>query len=193
MTVLLLYWLAFGCAQTRRTMATGAAGAAGDSTAGLPADLGDKSPGNVTFQLSVNPTTSYCATSNNCSAPEFIAVVDELGNAVQRAVINCAAVSCDRCVAPPCLGIACSSRGELVTEQRLTWDGAVNVQSTCGSLATSCSGRAYIRPGKFVARMCATPGTLTPGDAPECVPSGPVECVEVPFEYPSSAAVGGSL
>ena len=195
-TVLVLGWpLAFGCARTHRPVETGAAGAGagGDSTGGVPANLGDKSSGNVTFELAVSATKSYCATSTNCSAADLVAVLDGDGNPVRRGVVDCAAVACDTCAAPGCLGIDCPSRGEPVTEQRLSWDGAVNVQSTCGAMMTSCSGRAYVRPGKFVARMCATPGTLTAGDVPECVPSGPPACVDVPFEYPSSAVVRGTL
>lgn len=193
---LVLAWpLAFGCAQTHRPVGTGAAGAGadGDSTGGVTAGLGDKSSGNVTFDLAVGATKSYCATSTNCSTPDLFAVLDADGNPVRRAVVDCAAVDCDTCAPPGCLGIDCPSRGESVSAQRLSWDGAVNVQSTCGAKMTSCSGRAYVRPGEFVARMCATPGTLTAGAVPECVPSGPPECVDVPFEYPSSAVVRGSL
>ncbi len=45
--------------------------------------------------------------------------------------------------------------------------------------------------GTYVARFCATPGTLgtSDGGPPVCTPTGPQECVEVPFAFPSSQPV----
>jgi hypothetical protein len=45
--------------------------------------------------------------------------------------------------------------------------------------------------GTYVARFCATPGTLgtSDGGAQSCAVTGAQECVEVQFDFPSSQPV----
>ena len=40
-----------------------------------------------------------------------------------------------------------------------TWDGAYVESSTCGG-GTACHGARFVPPGRYFARLCATPGTL---------------------------------
>jgi hypothetical protein len=44
--------------------------------------------------------------------------------------------------------------------------------------------------------MCATPGTLTSpdgGGVPSCTATGAIECVDVPFDLPSTTVAEGQL
>jgi hypothetical protein len=41
--------------------------------------------------------------------------------------------------------------------------------------------------------MCATPGTLAGGAQPSCAPTGPEECVDLPFEFPGQTVVEAVL
>jgi hypothetical protein len=67
--------------------------------------------------------------------------------------------------------------------------------STCG-MGNSCYQPNHVAPGRYVARMCATPGTLSPPDAgfqSTCTASGPAQCADVPFDYPGPTPVVGKL
>ena len=76
----------------------------------------------------------------------------------------------------------------------MEWDGTVYATSTCGA-GTSCTGPTYVKPGKYSATVCATPGSLTgpDGGVPQCVTSGPVQCATVEFDFPSSTVVKGTV
>jgi hypothetical protein len=81
-----------------------------------------------------------------------------------------------------------------VKTMEFKWDGAAVSQSTCGNKMT-CYQPGFVKAGHYVARMCATPGTIIPSDGglPTCTATGPVECVEVPFDIPGSSTVEGTL
>ena len=94
-----------------------------------------------------------------------------------------------------CPGIACPSQGVPVTNVVMTWGGSYVGTSKCGD-NRDCYLWKYLPAGNYVAVMCATPGTL---DAPEggawptCTPTGAAQCVRVPFEFPSTNVVEGTL
>jgi hypothetical protein len=93
--------------------------------------------------------------------------------------------------------IACPAGkyGVSVDSTTTTWDGSYTEQDSCapsvGALAVSCTASKFATPGTYVARFCATPGTLAPtdGGAPYCTTTGYEECVEVPFSFPASQPV----
>ena len=79
--------------------------------------------------------------------------------------------------------------------RRLKWDETSVGKSTCG-MGTSCTTFPHVPDGKYVAHMCATPGTLSMTDAspePMCTATGATECVDVPFTVPSVMPVVGRL
>jgi hypothetical protein len=161
--------------------------------AGAGGELVDASPGTVTFEVTADPAKSFCGTSRSCKEPEFVSILDGTGAAIRRAEANCSAVACETCAAPGCIGIECPTVGKAITEQKLTWDGAVNVQATCGASATSCVRQAFVPEGNYRVRLCLTPGTVTEGDAPECVASGAPECVELSFAFPNDGVISASF
>jgi hypothetical protein len=77
----------------------------------------------------------------------------------------------------------------------MDWDGTYYTMSTCGT-NVGCYQKNTVPAGKYIARMCGTPGKLDNPDAgfqANCVASGPQVCVDVPFEYPGSTPVVGNL
>ena len=94
----------------------------------------------------------------------------------------------------PCPGIACITQGVPVTTKDYPWDGSAFATSTCGA-KMACYQPGFVPAGHYVARMCATPGTLSSdGGFPQtCTPTGPIECVDVPFDFPSAPLVLGQL
>jgi hypothetical protein len=78
-----------------------------------------------------------------------------------------------------------------------TWDGSYFQASTCGA-GKSCFEDACAPPGKYLAHMCAYPDGEDGGAGPFCsfnpqaVPAKAV-CVEVPFDFPSTGVVEGTI
>jgi hypothetical protein len=68
------------------------------------------------------------------------------------------------------------------------WDGTYYASGTCGPSASACMSYQCAPPGRYVALMRACP--LASPDSP-C--EGNVQCAQVPFDYPTSATVVGSL
>ena len=65
---------------------------------------------------------------------------------------------------------------------------------------TDCAGAALLLrsrgpQGEAWLVMCATPGTLAPdaNQVQQCTASGPAQCVEVPFDFPTDKTVTGTL
>ena len=157
-------------------------------------EAGDSFPcstGAVTFQMRVAAPSvvSYCA-GTACSR-WWLAIETERGDAVAlylECTLNCVDCRSSGCTPPICLFPPPMKPGG----EELIWDGTVWVQSTCGA-RQSCAAPACAPPGKYVARMCAI--TNATPDAGACTPAptpGPT-CVEVEFEYPTTAPVTGVL
>jgi hypothetical protein len=164
-----------------------------DPDAGLP-----RSPGSVTLRMTLAPGTSFCQT---CDEGDHITVrsMDGLVISIPHGGFSCD-VDCDTCGRRPCaLRPSCPPSVHPTRDQQLAWDGMFSVWSTCGSPPVSCSYSIYrfVPPGRYVARMCATRGTIIPYPAQEggdrCRESGSPECIEVPFDFPSDTPVEGVL
>ncbi len=166
------------------TGATGSGGSAG-------------SQGNAKFDFQINNGKSYCRSTDGCDFSSNISVKDASGTVLGRSAGFCH-TPCDTCEQLPCPGIACQVlHGEPVTAEQITWDGSYYQGGTCNG-STQCLTKLFAPPGKYTAVMCATPGDLVddaslPSDLKACKPSGPQECVEVPFGFPSAQTVSGSL
>jgi hypothetical protein len=187
----------FGCSSGSGdgAMTDGGAGSGGLGGSGGSSGSGGSggvSPGSVTLVLEIAAGKSYCQ-SAGCGPMSSIAIKDASGAFVSRSPGDCY-TDCDGCEMLPCPGAACQLQGYAVTGETVTWDGTRWLGSTCNG-TTQCVGRSYAPPGQYTAVMCATPGTLAPdqNQVDQCTASGPEECVEVPFEFPSSQSYTGTL
>jgi hypothetical protein len=159
------------------------------------AELGDHppdpkmSPGTVTLRLLLPSTRSFCDQLQACQfSATHITLANTFGQPFQISTGFCPTFCSAQCTPQPCPGIACPIGGgvALTTSVEMTWDGSYYDSSTCGS-GTTCYIPRFVAPGHYTAQMCATPGTLSDGDAappPTCTASGPQECVAVQFEIP---------
>jgi hypothetical protein len=148
------------------------------------------SPGTVMIEFSVVGAQSYCMTMA-CTGPT-IDIKDLSGHSL----FNVGAMGCDaECSTCEvlCLG-ACLPSGIAVTGANMAWDGGYATRSTCRG-GTSCLETSYVQKGRYIAEMCATPGTLTGPDAGlwQCVASGPATCGQVEFDFPSGGVVKGQV
>ena len=162
---------------------------------GPPADP-DVSPGMVTVRLLLPATRSFCDQVAPCvSAVSHVAFGTGSGQWLTIGAPFCA-YGCATCQPTPCPGVpVCTSApwGVPVTTVETSWDGSYVEQSTCGNGAACFSPR-FVRRGRYVARLCATPGVVTgDGAAPTCTATGPQECVDVPFDLPGPSPVEGRL
>ena len=170
----------------------GSSGSGGNGGSGGSGGSGGTSPGTVTLVLEIAPGTSYCQ-SGGCGPVSSIAIKDASGTFIVRSPGDCY-TPCETCQMQPCPGAACELRGYDVPGETLTWDGTSWLGSTCGA-TQSCLSKSFAAPGQYVAVMCATPGTLQEdaSQTPQCVGTGADECVEVPFEFPSTQTFTGTL
>jgi hypothetical protein len=175
--------------------------ACSSSDDGTPGSGLSTSPGTATIEFTVDGAQSYCAQSACGEAPS-IDIEDSSGHSLFAVTSSCESVSCDTCSTTPCPGFACMMRGIAVTGAKLQWNGAYNVNSTCGA-GKSCVAVTYAKPGKYTAKFCATPGKLVAPDgggqqstsfsAVTCETTGPAQCGAVDFEFPSSTTVRGTV
>ena len=171
---------------------TGASSGTGGSGGGAGTGGSAGSPGTVSVTFEVPGTKTYCQ-QGECGASSSVVIKDASGNALMRYPGDCY-TPCDTCQSLPCPGYACQPQGYAVTGESFEWDGTYYAQSTCGQ-GTSCLAHSYAKPGKYSAVMCATPGTLAPdaNQVQQCTPTGPAECVAVPFDFPADKSVTGTL
>jgi hypothetical protein len=154
----------------------------------------ETSPGTVTLRLDLPSTRSFCDRGCGISHISIIPLVGD-GHPLWWTAVPCGSVMCSsECVAAPCTAGACPPGGWPITEAALVWDGSYYDWSTCGG-GTKCYNRHFVRPGRYFANMCATPGTITQGDGGwgECTSTGPQECVEVLFDFPGPPLVEATL
>jgi hypothetical protein len=148
------------------------------------------SPGTVTLRLLLPQGQQFCDIINNCSGPTHFFVGKESGNWLPFNPGPCGGgVPCHTCMPLPCAAGACDP-GPIslpVTNVESTWDGSYVDWSTCGSGARCYSPR-FVAPGRYVARLCATPG-VTDADGITCMQTGPEECVETTFDLPGPTLV----
>ncbi len=161
---------------------------------------GSASPGTVTLQIVLPPGRTYCDENPSCIGTQHLTVLTASGQPLSLGGgIGCG-VSCDTCAPIPCPEvpvIACPAGpfGVSVQGYAFTWDGGYTDQESCSptntTVAQSCFASKFATPGTYVARFCATPGTLAPtdGGAPYCTSTGSQECMEVGFLFPASNPV----
>jgi hypothetical protein len=172
----------------------GGSGGAVGGGGGLGGSGGGTSPGSVTLKFEVPTTKTYCVSTDTCSAVTSIVIKDSTGTALGRFSGDCY-TDCTSCEMLPCPGYACQQQGMAVTGETLEWDGSYWAASSCGSPQQQCTGHFYAAAGSYTAVMCATPGDLVPDatSTMQCTNTGAAECVEVPFEFPSSQTYTGTL
>ncbi len=166
------------------------AGCGGSGSSDSPGSGGGTSAGNAHVVFQIGNGKSYCTTSN-CGSIGGPGIKDASGKALRLSAGDCY-TPCDTCEMLPCPGAACQeAHGVAITGGELKWDGHHFEQGTCNG-SVSCFRRVFAPPGKYTARMCATPGDLVdapPSQLKQCQASGPQECVDVDFDYPSTAPV----
>lgn len=184
-----------GAAGSGASSGSGGTGASsGSGGTGASAGTGGQagSPGSVTVTFEVPSSKTYCQ-QGECGASTSILIKDAAGNGLLRYPGDCY-TPCETCEMLPCPGYACQPQGYAITGESFEWDGTYYAQQSCGA-GTSCLAHSYAKPGKYTAVMCATPGTLAPdvNQVQQCTATGPAECVEVPFDFPTDQSVTGKL
>lgn len=156
---------------------------------------GGTSPGTSHIVFQISNSLSYCKTSSCGSTGGDVGVLDASGKSLRLSAGDCY-TPCDTCEMLPCPGAACQeAHGIEVTGAELNWDGHYFEDGTCNG-TVACVTRRFAAPGKYTAKMCATPGDVVdapPSTLKQCVTSGPAECAEVEFDFPSSAPVTAQL
>jgi hypothetical protein len=159
-----------------------------------PPDQG-VSPGTATVRLQLPASRSFCDQTSGCGGVSHVTFGTPAGQWLDVAPRYCS-VQCSTCVAQPCPAIPVCIGQDAGVEIRTidaTWDGSYVESSTCGN-AVACTRPRFVRPGRYVARLCATPGDVSmQGAAPVCTPTGPEECVEAPFDLPGPGVVETTL
>jgi hypothetical protein len=147
------------------------------------------SPGTVTLRALLPASPSYCDVIQGCSGPGHVSIGTEPGNWLGFGTGAGCAVECSTCGPAPCpkiLPIACPATTSIaVTNLEATWDGGYVEWSTCGG-GTACYRSRFVPPGRYYARMCATPGTLMDGT---CAQTSAPECVDITFDLPGPSPV----
>jgi hypothetical protein len=178
---------------------TGVGGTSGTGGAIGTAGAGGRSSGTTTLRLTLPPMRSFCDENPSCTTTQHLWILDSSGQALTLSPVGCQ-LDCGSCAAPPCPElplIACPAGnfGVAVNSYDFTWDGSYVENGGCdpsgASVALACVYALFASPGTYVARFCATPGTLgTPdGGAQTCTTTGPQECVEVAFSFPTAQPV----
>jgi hypothetical protein len=149
----------------------------------------------VTFGIDRAAGTSdaWClGAPQGCSA-EWLTVKDSSGSGLARA--NNCGTPCATCTPMGCPAY-CAMPSELkVGGATTTWEGQIFVAGTCGA-SMSCQSPSCAAPGRYTAVMCAFPNPSPDGGLGLSCATGAAAaqtCVEVPFDYPGTATVSGTL
>jgi len=165
---------------------TGSTGTGGSNGSG-------GSPGTVTFVLTTASATAFCDQVTCGSGNQHLAILTPSGDQLDwPGGVGCG-TDCSTCrdLACPLLAIVCPApEGVVYTGGTMSWDGSFNVTSTCGAAHTSCVQPRYAPPGQYVAKFCATVGTVSQPDAglPVCN-VGAQQCVQTTFDYPAAGTI----
>jgi hypothetical protein len=196
--VALVGFTSIACGTSSLTGPTGTGGATGTGgTTGAGGKVGGDlgSPGQVTFVLTTPPSISFCDQRSCGDGNPHLSIWTTDGTEINWQGGGGCLPSCDECepVACPLLPIFCPApEGFAYTGATLTWDGVdTNNSLTCGDAHTTCSRTSYWHPGGYVARFCATPGTVSQPDGgfPVCTATGVPVCTETIFQFPAAGTV----
>jgi hypothetical protein len=147
-------------------------------------------PQSVTLRLVIPMNRSFC---DRCGSGSLITILDDAGHAVETNIPFCS-TTCSTCAPTLCPPIVCAAQA-VPAENDFTWDGTSVTPATCGN-NVACYQPGHAPAGHYVARMCATPGTITTADGgfpSTCTATGSIECVDVPFDFPGPSPVVGTL
>ena len=159
-----------------------------------PRDQG-VSPGTVTFRLRLPSARSYCDLVNGCfGEPEHVSIATTAGSWLPLSVGLCEIDCSGSCVVHPCDLLCPIGTAVALTQVEKTWDGSFYPSSTCGN-STPCTDMRYVAPGRYRARLCATPGVVSTAQAGNqtCTPTTPQECVETMFDIPGPSPIEMAL
>jgi hypothetical protein len=189
-----------GSGGTRATGGVGAtggssgAGAGGMAAGGAGGSAPTASQGSATLRLKLAPGSAYC--DDGCPPTGHIGLGSVSAPKGSMTIVPpCGSVFCDTCLANQCPGSPCGPR-TVQDNEELTWDGTYYEASRCGPQAMGCWRKTFAAAGQYIAIMCATPGTISQPDGGGllvCTKTGDLQCVEVPFTFPSSTPVVGTL
>jgi hypothetical protein len=170
----------------------GDSGAQGDTAFVCPAPTCPIAP--VNFVLTVADPSQFCV--NDCDNWLSIEAADggDLGSYGGSdgcgATLDCCYchVYDGGCAEP---GYACI--GQSLTDAGLqeTWNGLTATRGACGEQALACTFETCAPAGAYLAVMCVTESDA--GSQLCDISGGTGRCVRVPFDYPSTAVVRGSL
>jgi hypothetical protein len=191
---------ASGSTGTAGNIGSGGAGGSSMVTDGSSGTGGSDvtcSAGTVSFHVSA-ASGDYCSYSS-CGTPGVGAsvVVSVKSAAGQEMPLagDCVTTSCRDCLFHRC---DCPAPQRLGPQgQTITWDGTYLQQGTCGMgggvAAAGCSNKKCATPGMYTATICAYPAVPDAGGCPATVGPAVPTCIDVPFDYPSTAPVEGAL
>jgi hypothetical protein len=161
--------------------------------------LGDPpaaSPGTVTLRLLLQSPQTFCDQRLPCGGSAHVAIRNDDGHWLRTEAGWCATPCSMECPHPVCSTIACggSGTGVEIREIEQTWDGAYLESSYCGD-TIACYTSRFAPPGRYIARLCATPGALSTSSAgpPTCNAQAESKCVEVPFDLPGPSPIEAYL
>jgi hypothetical protein len=191
-----------GCGTSSLTGSTGLGGSTG--TGGTPTGgsggggSAGGSPGTITFMLTTPSSVSFCDQLTCGGGNQHLSIFTADGTELSWPAGSGCGVDCASCSPMPCpqIAILCpASEGVAYTGGTLTWDGSFTATSSCGTAHTTCTGPRYAAPGSYVAKFCATVGTVSQPDAglPVCSSTYPTVCTEATFQYPAAGTVLISL
>jgi hypothetical protein len=150
----------------------------------------------ITLTLDVPADKPYCDQTMACAAPTHFQILNAAGQPVAFSMPFCSTMCMPNCLPVACpLGVCIAPHGTMFTGAQMNWDGSVYTMSTCG-MNVGCYNKSQAPAGKYIARMCGTPGKLDNPDAgfqANCVASGPQVCIDVSFDFPGPTPVVGKL
>ena len=196
---LAVYLLALtGCTPGTLGSATGTGGTTGTGgSTGGTTGTGGASPGTTTLRITIPATQSFCDENPSCTTTQHLWILNASGQALTLGAVGCTP-DCSTCTALPCPElpiVACPAGnfGVAVTSYDYTWDGSYIQSGSCtsGDLSLNCADAMFATPGRYDARFCATPGTLSvpDGGIQTCTAIGPQECTDVGFDFPAAQPV----
>ena len=161
-----------------------------------PASIDGHSPGTVTLELTINPSTTFCDHRTLCDVVQHITILTATGQPLGWTANMCEPAQCSaQCQPASCPTLACLPDDRAYSGEQVVWDGNYQEELSCGGF--TCLRSRFAPPGHYLAQMCATAGTFVPGDASPsnaiCTPSGHPQCVTIGFDLPGAVPVVGRL